>query len=245
VSDSGIVTRVTMKCPTCQENTPDAWTSLHTFVNGGTTHGLRRWRHGHTQVTLDYMNCANDECGELVIRVHETTHVRGAVSPLESDWLACPRAARRPVNKAVPEHYRRDYAEAAAILDLSPRMSAVLSRRILADLLEEYAGQDAFSLTTRIDNIVADTSRPSELRQNLHYLREIADFSAHTQKDDQAEIIEVDQQEAEWTLDVIDRLFDYFIVAPEIDRAMRKTWDEKLAEADRKPIGPLPDDPSD
>jgi hypothetical protein len=157
-------------------------------------------------------------------------------------WLAHPRSSGRLVDPLVPDDLRRDYNEAATILDMSPRMSAVVSRRILADLLERYAGLDKFSLAARIDDFSKDNTHPSQLRQNLHYLREIADFGAHTQKDDQAEIIDVDRKEAEWTLDLIDRLFDYFIVAPERDRKMREGFDKKLDDAGRKPLTTAPDD---
>jgi hypothetical protein len=132
--------------------------------------------------------------------------------------------------------------EAAAILDLSPRMSAVLSRRILGDLLERYAGQSRFFLTDRIDKFIADTTHPSYLRENLHHFREIADFGAHTQKNDQAEIINVDRAEAAWTLDILDSLFDYFIVAPERNRTLREAMDKKIEDAGRKPLTAPPPD---
>ncbi len=93
-------------------------------------------------------------------------------------------------------------------------MSAVMSRRILADLLERYADQTQFRLPERIDSVRADTSYPTAIRKRLHYLREIADFGAHTQTDGTAEVVNVTEAEAEWTLDVVDALFDYFIVGP-------------------------------
>ena len=121
-------------------------------------------------------------------------------------------------------------------------MSAVLARRILADLLGRYAELQQFSLTTRIDNFIADTTRPRDLRENLHYLREIADFSAHTQTDDQLMPLDIDRDEAEWTLDIVERLFDYFIVAPDRDRKLRTGMDEKIEKAIRRPIKPLAPD---
>ena len=135
----------------------------------------------------------------------------------------------------------RDFGEAAAILDISHRMSAVLARRILADVLEKYAGLDDYGLTKRIERFVNDTNRPAQLRLNLHHLREIADFSAHTQMDDQLTPLDVTQEEAEWTLDVVERLFDYFIVGPERDKNLREGMDAKIGKANRKPI-PLPPD---
>jgi hypothetical protein len=235
-----------MKCPVCSQNTPDAWQSL--FSQGGDrgiTHGLRvepPSPHIRTEVTLDYMYCANDECKQLVIRIHERLDLppqpgRGAKT--RTTWFARPRVVARRLDPLVPEKYRTDYLEAAALLDMSPRMSGVLSRRILADLLEEYAMLNQFSLNSRIEDFIADTKHPSRLRQNLHHLREIGDFGAHTQKDDQAEIVDVGRDEAEWTLDILDGLFDYFIIAPERDRAMREVMDEKLKAAGRRAIEPL------
>jgi hypothetical protein len=193
-------------------------------------------------VSLDFMYCANPVCRELVIRLHENSnlppHAVDDPAMLTRTWIAYPRTASRPVDQLVPEPFRTDYLEAAAILDRSPRMSAVLSRRILADLLEEYANHAQFKLSDRIDKFTDDKSNPSGLRDNLHHFREIADFGAHTQKDDQAEIINVSREEAEWTLELLDRLFDHFIISPEKDRQIRASMDAKIEAAGRKQIKP-------
>jgi hypothetical protein len=70
---------------------------------------------------------------------------------------------------------------------------------------------------------------------------EIADFGAHTQTDDRAEIIDVGRDEAEWTLDILDSLFDYFIVAPERNRVRREAVDAKISAAGRKPLASAPE----
>jgi hypothetical protein len=115
-------------------------------------------------------------------------------------------------------------------------MSSVLSRRILADLLEKYAGLTDYNVATRIEKFIADSTHPSRLRENLHYLREIGDFSAHTMKNDLGTVVDVGREEAQWTLKIVSDLFDYFIVAPEKDRLRRQAMDKKLAEAGRKPV---------
>jgi hypothetical protein len=158
----------------------------------------------------------------------------------ETAWFARPRGVTRLLDPLVPDPFRTDYVEAASILDLSPRMSAVLSRRILGDLLEKYAGQTQFSLASRIDKFIADPAQPGYIKENLHHFREIADFGAHTQKDEQQEIIDVNRDEAEWTLDILDSLFDHFIVAPERNRAIREAMDKKIKAAGRKQIEPVP-----
>jgi hypothetical protein len=199
-----------------------------------------------SMVSLDFMYCANDACKELVIRVHEESHLPPHVvedrDSLTWTWFARPRSVRRSIDALIPEPFRTDYVEAAAILDASPRMSSVLSRSLLADLLEEYAGLDDFSLNARIKSFREDTKHPANLREGMHHFREIADFGAHTQKNDQAQIISVTREDAEWMLDFIDRVFDYFIVSPEKDRQMLGKWDENIADAGRKAIPPLEDE---
>jgi hypothetical protein len=97
------------------------------------------------------------------------------------------------------------------------------------------------SICSKLELITLSTTRSilQTFKDNLHYLREIGDFAAHTQKDKKTnEIINASPEEAEWTLTVIDSLFEYFIVAPEKDRIRREGVDEKAAKAGRKPIKP-------
>jgi len=137
----------------------------------------------------------------------------------------------------------RDYREASLILELSPRASAILSRRVLADLLEQYASLTNYRLSVRIDNFIADTRHPTTVRDPMHVLRSMADLGAHTKRDstDQDLIIDVTVEEAEWTLNVLDRLFDYFIVSPAQDAAMKDAINEKRRAAGQEPIPDLPD----
>lgn len=242
-----------MKCPTCGDNTPDRWHRLASTSGMGAPDRpelpsphpeIRDVAHLTHWIGFDWMACANKECGQLVIRGHDGWHQdEGGMWIQHTDtWFVYPRDRVRPVDPQVPEDLARDFIEAAAILDRSHRMSAVLARRILADLLEKYARLGDFKLSTRIDKFIADTTHPRRLRDNLHHLREAGDFSAHTQTDDQLESLDIDTDEAEWTLDVVERLFDYFIVEPERDRMLRKRMDAKIDKAGRKAIPPLPPD---
>ena len=198
--------------------------------------------------TLDWMQCANDDCHETVIRVHKRSveFARG-IGPIGSvtGLVVWPPggAARRVVDPVVPPRMRDDLNEAAAILNISPRMSAVLARSILADLLEQYAGHKEFQLADRIDSFNKNAAHPRALRENLHRFREAANLGAHTTTSDQGEVIQIERDEAEWTLELVERLFDYLIVTPAADQKMRDAIDAKIEAANRKPIKPLPDDP--
>jgi hypothetical protein len=91
-----------MKCPVCTQNTPDSWKTLHMAVEGGgITHALKvepPSPYVSSWVSLDYMYCANDECKQLVIRVHETAnvpaHTVGDPETLTRTWHARPRQTR-------------------------------------------------------------------------------------------------------------------------------------------------------
>ena len=215
------------------------WVSLQSIDYGAANAGLA------STVTLDWMHCQNRDCGALAIRAHKTTPDFGADSESTTQtWYVHPRAPIRLLDPLVPEPFRTDYLEAAAILDLSPRMSAVLSRRILADILKQYAQLEQRTLPAQIDAFAADPTKPSSIRENLQHFREAGNFGAHTQIDktsDAPQIIDVSRDDAEWTLDILDRLFDFLIVGPERDKQMRARWDKNIEAAGRHTIPPLPD----
>ena len=243
-----------INCPECGTTVSEDWRELgfekpegegggyedRVISYGKTPVGELPWE---LRVDGKWMMCP--ECTEILVRVRRALRkpdrtaqdARPRIVVESKTWLAVPRTRTRQVDALVPEGMKRDYSEAAEILDSSPRMSSVLSRRILSDLLAEFAGRNEFTLAEQIDNFIADVHQPATLKDNLHYLREIGNFSAHTKKDrETGVIIEVTAEEAEWTLDVVDRVFDYFIVSPSRDAARRAAVDEKLKKAGRKPI---------
>jgi hypothetical protein len=250
-----------MKCPFCQHDIAAAWQPLgaNTDYLGRPTNQFsaqlialvrRNEKPVQLAVTVQWLQCQNTDCKEIIVQI---TRIEG-VGAIPSFWIALPKHSALPVlNQLITDPWRKDYLEAWKILEDSPRMSAVLSRRILGDLLVKYAGAKQYSFAARVDAFIADTKHPLHIRQNLHYLREMGDFGAHTQvqqtpagtpnevSDQVAEpiIIDVDQQEAAWTLRVISDLFEHFIVAPQKDEEMRKAFDKKMADANRKPIKPL------
>jgi hypothetical protein len=192
------------------------------------------------------MQCPNEACQEILVSAQRVVRERGSNDLQYGKWFAVPRKpSPRPIDPLVKDPFRFDYLEASVILEDSPRTSAMLARRILADLLEEYGHvQRSLKLSKMIDNFVESGQHPSYVTENLHYLREIADFGAHTQKDELGNIVDVEPNEAEWTLNVVDTLFDYFIVGPEKDKMRRGAFDKKVAAAKRKPIGKQSEDKS-
>ncbi len=246
-----------MDCPFCRHAIAATWQQLvintdhlgrpiSPFQGQLNTAVLRGQVRNTVTVIIHWLQCQN--CQEIVVQISRTESKQ---SPPIETWIALPKRPNLPpVHQLVIDPFRKDYLEAWTILEDSPRMSAVLSRRLLADLLEKYASLKQFSLAQRIDGFIADTRHPLWIRQNLHYLREVGDFGAHTQQDKTTTaiatqppadpvIINVDKPEAEWTLNIIEDLFEYFVVAPQKDKEMREAIDKKLSDASRKTITPL------
>jgi len=248
---------VFMDCPFCRHAIAATWQHFVANTNnlGLPNHQFQAQLHSAVSrgqgrnavsVTTQWLQCQN--CQEIVIQI---TRSEAGQNPPTETWIALPKRPNLPaLSELVADPFRKDYLEAWTILEDSPRMSAVLSRRLLADLLEKYASLNQFSLAKRIDEFITDTHHPLRIRQNLHHLREMGDFGAHTQQDRTAPtpaaqtfsdpaIINVDKAEAEWTLKIIGDLFEYFIIAPEKDKDMRSLIDQKLRDASRKAIAPL------
>jgi hypothetical protein len=262
-----------MICPFCSGYTPAIWNS---FVTNQDELGRPQQQFQqlqtcqlppkqdvplapiHLTVLVQWSRCQNEKCREYVVQVTRTI-TDGKQPPKSETWFAIPKHKAPPAIDLtlVPESMKQDYLQAYVILDDAPAMSAVLSRRILSDLLKKYDNANHFGTAARIDKFANNQHHPSRLRENLHYLREIADFGAHTQvvKATGADttdtdvswedvVINASKEEAEWTLKIVGDLFDYFIIAPEKDKLLRDEFDKKIAAAGRKKLSLPPSHPS-
>jgi hypothetical protein len=233
-----------VRCPTCGQNTPDKYwqwlfvTQVDQFTIGGRTSPLADAnvelvapKRTGSFVAISWMRCGDEECDELIIRLHERTPRFDVPHQTTEEWIVRPReGASRPIDPAVPDHYRRDYGEAADTLNRSPRLSAVMARRILADLLHDYAGLVDYDLGDRVRKAVNNTSIPMNIRDNLEEFLQVGNYGAHRKKGrdhDEDVILDVGPTEAEWLLDLLDRMFGHFIVSKAKDDAMKKLLAEK------------------
>src|SRR3954468_22406690 len=109
-----------MRCPTCGQNTPDAWQKLWIQQMGGSQlrdpePSVRETLPGPHVVEFDWMHCANEECGQLVVRGHDSyTEYDGAGYPgvRTESWIAHPKHRSRPVDALVPEEFAEPFREA-------------------------------------------------------------------------------------------------------------------------------------
>lgn len=137
----------------------------------------------------------------------------------------------------VPDHLRADYDEAALLLSVSPKASAAMSRRCLQATIREKMGISKRSLDKEIDAVIEQNLVPSELAGQLDAVRHIGNFAAHPMKDTESGvIIDVEPGEAEWNLDVLDGLFDYWYVLPAKTAHRKAAINEKLKSLGKEPI---------
>jgi hypothetical protein len=189
------------------------------------------------------VKCPN--CGDIIIWlvVSEGQEVdpRASLIPTGAVWLTMvfPRtSARPPVPAEVPEEFAEDYLEACLVIGDSPKSSAALSRRCLQHILREKVGvKNPNNLAKAIGEVVGDPSIPTDISASLDVVRNIGNFSAHPNKSlNTGEIVEVEAGEAEWCLDVIEILFDFYFVRPADIKRRTSALNNKLVETGKPPM---------
>ena len=145
---------------------------------------------------------------------------------------------RPPIPEDVPEDFAEDYREACLVLADSPKASAALSRRCLQHILREKAGvKNQGDLAKAIQEVVGDPGVPSDISASLDAVRNIGNFSVHPNKStNTGEIVDVEPMEAEWCLETIEVLFDFYFVRPAKLKARKVALNEKLVEIGKPPI---------
>ena len=122
--------------------------------------------------------------------------------------------------------------EAALVLSDSPKAAAALGRRCLQHLLREKAKVKPQDLFNEIQEVIDRRELDSDLASALDAVRVIGNFAAHpTKSQSTGEIVDVEPGEAEWTLDVLEQLFDRYYVQPEVIKKKKADLNVKLKAA--------------
>jgi hypothetical protein len=174
------------------------------------------------------------ECKKAIIFLEATRHVPpNQWAPVAQRFLAYPpRVSVRPVPAEVPDPFRQDFDEAVAVLSFSPKASAALSRRNLQAILRDKAGAKKKDLFDQIEEVIASGKLPSHIVDSLHAVRVIGNFAAHpTKNTSTGEIVDVEVGEAEWNLDVLESLFDFYFVQPALTAKRKVEINKKLKDA--------------
>lgn len=184
---------------------------------------------------LKFYAVACPNCGKIVLSLE--AHPKEGLSRL-LEWeshIIWPLSHNRAVPEEVPPHIAADYKEGVTVLNLSAKASAALSRRCLQSILREAGNAKQRYLSEQIEAVKTDL--PSYIAQDLDAVRHIGNFAAHPIKDKSSgEIVDVEPGEAEWNLEVLDRLFDFYYMQPALQKKRQDELNEKLEAAGKPPM---------
>jgi hypothetical protein len=146
-------------------------------------------------------------------------------------------SSRPPCPPEVPVNIADDYKEACSVLTFSTKASAALSRRCLQNLLVNAANATKRDLADQIQEVIDSGKLPSHLVDSIDAVRNTGNFAAHPMKSkNTGEILPVEPEEAEWNLDVLESLFDFYYVQPALVAKKRAALNAKLQEAGKPPM---------
>lgn len=84
-------------------------------------------------------------------------------------------------------------------------------------------------LSNQIDKAIKQL--PTRIAENLDAIRQIGNYAVHPIKSKSTgTIVDVEPEEANWTLDVLEDLFDYYYVMPKKAEERRNKLNAKLKE---------------
>ena len=167
-----------MKCPHCTVTIHIAW-------NAGTILA------DSESMTWIWNAAVCPHCNRPIIRLGRYPVPEGQASfygylqgfDLRDARIVCPRVEQRtPLGGVVPDGLKADYQEACAVLPISAKASAALSRRVLQVLLLEH-GYTSGNLAQQVAAVLNETNPskvlPSSIKESIDVIRNFGNFSAH------------------------------------------------------------------
>ena len=148
------------------------------------------------KITIQTMNCPN--CHKVSIDIVGV----GSQFPNRITHFN-PISLAKAYPDYIPQTIRSDYEEAHAILNLSPKASATLSRRCLQGMIRDFWGISKARLVDEIDAL-KESVDPST-KKVLDALRKLGNIGAHPEKDINL-IVDIEPNEAYKLLKFIELL---------------------------------------
>ena len=223
-----------MKCPHCLVFFHDVWTFW-----GHTSQNTYKDSSEDCDGIFELKSTVCPKCKRLTFKLDRTFWGRsghGSVGGCESITVY-PKGTVRPVSPEVEDEFANDFREACLVIGDSEKASAALSRRCLQNLLREKAKTKAKDLAAQIQEVLNSGKLPSHLVGVIDGVRVIGNFAAHpTKSQHTGEVIAVEAGEAEWLLDTLEALFDFYFVQPAKVKEKRDALNKKLEKAGKPPL---------
>ena len=171
---------------------------------------LDRAAYDDSCLQLTFYKCPN--CGQYTITANG---IGDKVKDIKNLHIR-PQSFAKQFPKYIPETIRQDYEEACAIVNLSPKASATLSRRCLQGMIRDFWKISKSSLYEEITAL--NGKIPVDLWDSINSLRQLGNIGAHMEKDTNI-IIDIEPNEASALIQLIEHLMKEWY----INREERKT----------------------
>ncbi|MBO6301011.1 MAG: DUF4145 domain-containing protein [Ruminiclostridium sp.] len=211
-----------MVCPFCGETYPlttSSTTSIHQsyieYYFNFSCFGVRGIADKSKEAfRITMTKCPYKKCGKPTITIDHITDMASDNKEAyidNSDLIhqVMPKCNAKPFPKYVPQHIISDYREAITVLDMSPKASAVLSRRCIDEIITNHFGVTGGSLYDKINAIKNKVS--GKLLDAIDSLRKIGNLGAHLKIESNV-IVEVSKEEAKAFLWLIEYIIDEWYV---------------------------------
>jgi hypothetical protein len=218
---------------------------------------IQSHKYGEVGCAFLAIGCANADCGEITLKAYfgpgemQNRYSRAEFvfeEEYNKPFDLLPSSSAKPQPPSVPTHLANDYYEACAILNLSPKASATLSRRVLQGAIRDFCGIKDATLFKEIDALEQASNKGHapqgvtiEVVKAMHHVRSIGNIGAHMEKDTNV-IVDVDPSEAQALINLIEMLFKEWYVARQsrLDQlaALQAVADQKAAAKKAPPSKP-------
>ena len=213
-----------MKCPHCLVSFHDAW-GYWMNQDGQDYYTDCKW-------SFRFKSTVCPACKQLICKL-----VRDGDGRRQESSTVYPKGSTRPVPVEVEKEFANDFREACLVIGDSEKASAALSRRCLQNLLREKAKTKKRDLAEQIQEVLDSGKLPSHLATTIDTVRAVGNFAAHPIKSQHTgEVICVEPGEAEWLLETLEDLFDFYCVQPAKSEKKRDELNEKLKEAGKPAV---------
>lgn len=160
-------------------------------------------------------------CDRLI--VHLSTD-KGETYPIRPQTVG--RACLGP---DVPKDYADEYHAACRVLFFSRQAAGAISRRLLHLVLAVKAGAGKGGLTEQIQAAL-ESDMPQYLKQALQTLVRVAKLEPGSLKSNKPDTLcPVEVGEPEWTLDVLQSMFEFYFVQPAKMQRRQARLEETIA----------------
>lgn len=222
-----------MKCPHCQVEINANFTELY----------IGEYKDVHHSIF--YMKCPYKDCRKPIIKLASSNSldyytdgratIENNIKVIETIYPLS--SGHTPAAPEVEQQFAEDYNEACLILPFSPKASAALSRRCLQNIIRIKENIKKKNLMLEIDELISLNKLPSFLSDNLQTIRGFGNIAAHGMEDQvSGQILDVEPEEADFLLDILELMFDFYFVQPAKAAKIKAVLNQKLSSAGKPTI---------